>query len=110
MKNAVLSPLPFGSVVMEDGYLKNALEKEISYLLSLDDGRFLAGFYENAGIRTPYVRYGGWESDLIAGHAVGHYLSALAQGCSNRGVGEEQRGKLYLKLKRMVGRLAECQS
>ena len=29
MKNAVLSPLPFGSVVMEDGYLKNALEKEI---------------------------------------------------------------------------------
>lgn len=110
MKNAVLSPLPFGSVVMEDGYLKNALEKEISYLLSLDDGRFLAGFYENAGIRTPYVRYGGWESDLIAGHAVGHYLSALAQGCSNRGVGEEQRGKLYLKLKRMVDGLAECQS
>ena len=50
MKNAVLSPLPFGSVVMEDGYLKNALKKEISYLLSLDDGRFLAGFYENAGI------------------------------------------------------------
>ena len=110
LKNAVLSPLPFGSVVMEDGYLKNALEKEISYLLSLDDGRFLAGFYENAGIRTPYVRYGGWESDLIAGHAVGHYLSALAQGCSNRGVGEEQRGKLYLKLKRMVDGLAECQS
>ena len=109
MKNTKLTVLPLGSIVMEDEYLKNALAKEVSYLLSLDEGRFLAGFYENAGIRTPYVRYGGWESDLIAGHAAGHYLSALAQGCANGGVDDAARGKLYRKLTRMVDGLAECQ-
>ena len=109
MRGTKITTLPLGSIVPQGEYLKNALQKETAYLLSLDDGRFLAGFYENAGIRTPYVRYGGWESDLIAGHAVGHYLSALAQAVANRGVGAAEREKLFAKLKRMVDGLAECQ-
>ena len=94
MRGTKIATLPLGSIVPQGEYLKNALQKETAYLLSLDDGRFLAGFYENAGIRTPYVRYGGWESDLIAGHAVGHYLSALAQAVANRGVGAAEREKI----------------
>ena len=109
MNQTKLTALPMGSVVMEDEFLANALSKEIAYLLSLDDGRFLAGFYENAGMRTPFVRYGGWENTLIAGHAVGHYLSALAQAVCNRGVDENTRGKLFAKLRRMVDGLSECQ-
>ena len=97
-----LQALPFGSIMMRDPYLENALEKEIDYLLSLDVGRFLAGFYENAGIPTPYVRYGGWEDKLIAGHCPGHYLSALAQASCNAGVLADKREKIRGKLVRMV--------
>ena len=104
-----LQVLPFGSIMMRDPYLENALEKEIDYLLSLDVGRFLAGFYENAGIPTPYVRYGGWEDKLIAGHCPGHYLSALAQASCNAGVLADKREKIRGKLVRMVDGLWECQ-
>lgn len=100
--------LPLGSIFIRDAYLQNALSKEIDYLLSLDPGRFLAGFYENAGIPTPYVRYGGWENKLIAGHCAGHYLSALAQAYKNAGVSEQQREKIGRKLFRMVDGLKEC--
>ena len=103
------TPLPLGSITMTDEYLCNALEKETAYLTSLEEGRFLAGFYENAGIRTPYVRYGGWEGLLIAGHAVGHYLSALAQAVASRGVDERVREKLRKKMRRMIEGLAACQ-
>ena len=104
-----LSALPLGSIVMRDQYLENALDKEIDYLSSLDVGRFLAGFYENAGISTPYVRYGGWENKLIAGHCSGHYLSALAQASCNAGVAADKRDKIKQKLVRMVDGLKECQ-
>ena len=104
-----LRALPLGSIVMRDQYLENALDKEIDYLLSLDVGRFLAGFYENAGISTPYVRYGGWENKLIAGHCPGHYLSALAQASCNAGVPTDRRDKIRQKLVRMVDGLMECQ-
>ena len=97
-----------GSIRLRDTYCENALSKEIAYLLSLDIGRFLAGFYENAGIRTPYARYGGWENTLIAGHTPGHYLSALAQACQNAGVCEEDKKRLFEKLTRMVDGLLEC--
>lgn len=109
MKNTCLKPLPLGSIVPDGAYLKNALDKEVRYLLSLDEGRMLAGFYENAGIKTPFVRYGGWESYLIAGHAVGHYLSALAQACAHGGVDEADKAKLRKKLTCMVEGLWECQ-
>ena len=103
-----ISALPPGSIRLTGNYAKNALEKEISYLLSIDEGRLLAGFYENAGIPTRYVRYGGWEDKLIAGHTMGHYLSALAQAYKNGGVGETERAKLLRKLQRICDALLEC--
>lgn len=59
-----IQPFPLGSIAVTDEYSQNAVNKEIDYLLSLDEGRLLAGFYENAGLKTPFVRYGGWESTL----------------------------------------------
>lgn len=104
-----LRPLPFGSIVLTDAYQKNAFEKEIAYLLSLEEGRLLAGFYENAGIKTPFVRYGGWESMLIGGHTLGHYLSALAQAEQNAGLEDGDRAALARKRRRIIAGLAECQ-
>ena len=45
MRDTKMKTLPLGSIVPQGEYLKNALQKETAYLLSLDDGRFLAGFY-----------------------------------------------------------------
>ena len=67
-------------VTMTDEYCTNAFDKELKYLLSFDNDRLLSGFRENAGLNTKGAkRYGGWENTNIAGHAVGHYLTALAQ-------------------------------
>ncbi|MEN2786540.1 beta-L-arabinofuranosidase domain-containing protein [Sphingomonas qilianensis] len=48
------------------------------YLLSLDANRLLHNFYAGAGLATKGEVYGGWESRGIAGHSLGHYLSALS--------------------------------
>lgn len=102
-----LRPFPLGSVEVTDAYCDNAFSKEIAYLLSLQEGRLLAGFYENAGLKTPFVRYGGWESGLIGGHTLGHYLTAVSQAYSlSQG---ETRLALYGKMKRIVDGLSECQ-
>lgn len=107
---ARILPLPLGSVLLRDGYCVNALEKEIKYLLSLQEGRLLAGFYRNAGLPTSFVRYEGWENSLIGGHTIGHYLTALSQAYVNAGVEESDRIKLYRKLRAIVDGLAECQA
>ena len=101
-------PLPLGSIRLRGEYVQNALDKEVRYLLSLDAGRLLAGFYENAGIRTPYVRYGGWESMLIGGHTLGHYLSAVSQASRNPGVPEEARERFLARVRRICDVLSEC--
>ena len=64
-------------VYVEDTYMSNAFAKEIKYLLSIDDDKMLAGFRDTAGIDIKgATRYAGWESMLIGGHTMGHYLSS----------------------------------
>ncbi len=98
----------FSGVRVTDGYAANAFRRETDYLLSLEAGRLLAGFYENAGIRTPYVRYGGWESSLIGGHTLGHVLSALAHACVS--ADGELRTRLLRKIRSLLEGLAACQA
>lgn len=53
-------------------------ETGLEYVLRLNPDRLLAPCYRSLG-RTPKApNYGGWESQQIAGHSLGHYLSALA--------------------------------
>ena len=67
-------------ITMTDSYCTNAFSKEVEYLLSFDTNRLLCGFRENAKMNTYGAkRYAGWENTLIAGHSVGHYLSAVAR-------------------------------
>ncbi|MDD6051403.1 MAG: glycoside hydrolase family 127 protein [Clostridiales bacterium] len=102
--------LPFGlhQVEVTDAYCCNALKKEIDYLLSLEPERLLAGYYENAGLPAP-ARYGGWEKHLLAGHTLGHYLTAAAQAYANAGTTEAERQALYAKLTACVDGLQVCQ-
>ena len=94
------------AVELQDDYLKNAFRLEQEYLLKLDADRLLAGFYEIAGKTAKGKRYpGGWEDQDIAGHTMGHYLTALAQ--SYKATGDK---KMLERLTYVVSSLAECQA
>lgn len=57
---------------------KNAMDKDAAYLLSIEPKRLLHRSYLNAGLPTQGDVYGGWESEGLSGHTLGHYLSACA--------------------------------
>lgn len=97
-------------VKVTDEYSVNLYEKDVKYLLAIDENRLLAGFYENAGIATKYVRYGGWENSLIGGHTLGHYMTAIAQGYANPLTSEENRRKLSRKIDNILDSLSACQN
>ncbi len=61
-----------------DGLFKDAMMRDAAYLLRLDPDRLLSGFRKEAGLTPKAEAYGGWESMTIAGHSLGHYLSACA--------------------------------
>ena len=108
--NLTIEPFSLSDVVMNDGYTANALDLEYKYLASFDVNRLLAGFRENAGISTQGAkRYDGWENSLIAGHSVGHYLTAVAQGAVNANFSEAERNTLKSKMTAVVDGLLECQ-
>ncbi len=50
----------------------------LEYVLRLNPDRLLAPCYRALGLTPEAPNYGGWESQQIAGHTLGHYLSALS--------------------------------
>ncbi len=99
-----------GKVMLKDEYLLNAFEKEIVYLKALDTDKLLAGFRETAGVNMRGAeRYGGWESMLIGGHTLGHYMSACVRGCESVNCNESDRQILLQKLYSISEGLKECQ-
>jgi DUF1680 family protein len=61
-----------------DGPFKHAMMRDAEYLLRLDPDRLLSCFRKEAGLKPKAESYGGWESMTIAGHSLGHYLSACS--------------------------------
>ncbi len=93
-------------VEVHEEYLQNAFRLEQEYLLSLEADRLLAGFYEIAGKAPKGQRYpGGWEDQDIAGHTMGHYLTALAQAYATT---REER--FLERLTYVLDSLKECQA
>jgi len=91
-------------VQLLDGPFKQAMEADARYLALLEPDRLLAGFREQAGLPAKGKRYGGWESSGLAGHTLGHYLSACAMHYA------VTRDTLYLdKVNYIINELAECQ-
>jgi len=72
--------LPFGldEVTLLDGPFKHALELNITSLLSYEPDRLLAKFRKQAGLEPKAEHYHGWEDDTLAGHSLGHHLSACS--------------------------------
>ena len=72
-----VAPLPLSAVRLKPSFYATAVEVNRTYLLRLSADRLLHNFMAYAGLPAKAPLYGGWESDTIAGHTLGHYLSAL---------------------------------
>ena len=71
-------PVPLSAVRLKPSIYARAVDRNIRTLLELDPYRLLHNFYRSAGLPTRGDSYGGWEARGIAGHTLGHYLSALS--------------------------------
>lgn len=98
------------AVDVTDAYLTNAEDKDIEYLLSLDVDRLVAGFRDTAGLNMKgKTRYAGWESSLIGGHTLGHYLTAVAQAVAALPSTDPREAELLTHLNYIMDALKECQ-
>ncbi len=72
--------LPFAltDVKLLDGPFLHATELNIQSLLNYEPDRLIAKFRLEAGLEAKAPHYEGWESNTIAGHSLGHYLSAIS--------------------------------
>ncbi|SDC62846.1 hypothetical protein SAMN05421734_11424 [Pelagirhabdus alkalitolerans] len=66
-------------VQLNRGLFKQSQEIGKRYLLEMDVDRLMAPCYEAAGLKPRKKRYGGWEEMEIAGHSLGHWLSAASE-------------------------------
>ncbi|MCD6339454.1 MAG: glycoside hydrolase family 127 protein, partial [Verrucomicrobia bacterium] len=71
-------PFRFDQVRLLPGVFLDSQEAALRYLKSLEPDRLLAGFRKEAGLAPKAEPYGGWERTQLAGHSLGHYLSAIS--------------------------------
>ncbi len=97
-------PFPLSQVRLLDSPFKQAMELDGKYLLSLEPDRLLSWYRKEAGLEPKAPVYGGWESTGLAGHTLGHYLSA----CSLMYQSTDDT-RFLDRVNYIVGELAECQ-
>ena len=90
--------------LLDGSPFKNAMDKDAAYLLEIEPNRLLHRFYTNAGLPTKGDVYGGWESEGLSGHTLGHYLSAVSMFYVTSGNPEFKKRSDYI-----VEELARCQ-
>ncbi|HEY5407565.1 MAG TPA: beta-L-arabinofuranosidase domain-containing protein, partial [Ginsengibacter sp.] len=64
---------------------KHAMDIDGAYMLALSADRLLNRFYKNSGLQPKDSAYGGWESEGLSGHTLGHYLSACSMMYASTG-------------------------
>ena len=97
-------PFNLEQVRLIDGPFKKAMELDANYLLEIEPDRLLSRFREFSGLEPKGKIYGGWESETISGHTLGHYLSACSMMYASTG------DKRFLeRVNYIVDELALCQ-
>jgi DUF1680 family protein len=71
-------PFELTDIKLLDGPFLHATELNIKTLLNYEPDRLLSKFYSEAGLEPKAPHYMGWEDQTIAGHSLGHYLSACS--------------------------------
>ncbi|CEJ44747.1 beta-L-arabinofuranosidase domain-containing protein [Xanthomonas citri pv. bilvae] len=97
--------VPLAQVRLTPSLFLDALQTNRRYLMRLQPDRLLHNFVLYAGLDPKAPAYGGWEADTIAGHTLGHYLSALALMHAQTGDTQCRTRTRYL-----VSELARCQA
>lgn len=77
---SIYSDYSLKDIEITNAYLMNGFNKMAEYLKKFDIDKSVEGFRRTAGIGKGKDTYEGWETSLIAGHAIGHFVTALAQG------------------------------
>ncbi len=91
-------------VSLLESTFKTAMKADEAYLLLIDPDRLLSGFRKNAGLTPKAKIYGGWEGDGLAGHSLGHYLSAISMQYASG------KNPVFLqKANYIVDELTDCQ-
>ncbi|GFZ85676.1 glycoside hydrolase family 127 protein [Sphingobium fuliginis] len=75
---SIATPFSLSQVRLKPSIFLTSVRANARYLLSLDADRLLHNFHAGAGLPTRGKVYGGWESRGIAGHSLGHYMSAVS--------------------------------
>ena len=102
---AVAVPFEPSAVRLLPGPFADNQQHDRAYLLSLDPDRLLSRFRVECGLTPKAPSYGGWEAEGVAGHTLGHYLSACAILYAATGDPALKDRVTYV-----VGQLAECQA
>lgn len=95
---------PLHDVKLLDGPFKNAMQRDVDYMLQLEPDRLLHRFRLFAGLKPKGDIYTGWESETLSGHTLGHYLSACAMYYAATGDARFKERTDYI-----VDELALCQ-
>jgi DUF1680 family protein len=98
-------PFDIKDVRLLDGPFKEAMEADARYLLQVEPDRLLSDFRVHSGLAPKGNKYGGWESSGLAGHTLGHYISACAMEYAS--TGDE---KYLQRVNYIVDELAVCQT
>lgn len=99
-----VEPFELTEVKLLDGPFKHAQDITVDYLLEFEPDRLLSRFRTEAGLKPKAEAYGGWEGESLAGHSLGHYLSACALMYESTGREEFKQRADYI-----VSELAEVQ-
>ena len=100
-----LAPFPLSQVRLKPSRFRTAMETNQRYLLSLEPDRLLHNFRAGASLEPKGAAYGGWEGAGIAGHSLGHYLSAVSLMWAQTGDPAFKQRAVYI-----VEELAACQA
>jgi len=93
---ATARPFPLAAVRLGPSLFLQAIEANRAYLHRLEPDRLLHNFRTGAGLEPKGEVYGGWESDTIAGHTLGHYLTAASLMHAQTGDAECRRRVDYI--------------
>ncbi len=97
-------PFDLSRVRLLESPFRRAMERDGEYLLRLEPDRLLSRFRSEAGLSPKAPPYGGWEAMSIAGHSLGHYLSACSMMFA--ATGDE---RFLQRVNYIVDELEQCQ-
>ena len=89
-------PFEIDDIKLREGPYLHATELNAKILLNYEPDRFLAKFRIEAGLEPKQEHYHGWEDNTIAGHSLGHYLTAICLMYESTGNQEFRDRAIYI--------------